>query len=356
VVIAAGIALFCFAIFSIGGGSRLFARTRTIVARFHSINGLQSGAPVELSGVKVGTVESISFPSDPSDSRVIVRMRIDEPAARRIRTDSAAQIDSMGLLGDKFVELSPGTSAAPIAGPGATIPAVDPVDYQALLQKLGSGGVAGNLVAISSSMRTLLDQIEHGNGVMAELVRGQPGAAPELRLKLSTLEQTLNSVNRLSIQMDTVLNRINRGQGLAGAMFDRRTNGAEFLAEMRQTAASVRRTSARLDRVLDKFQTARGLIPQLMENRQAGDELMANMRASSRDLRDILHKIDTGQGTVGMAVNDPSLYLQLSGMLQDGGGWGLSLMRGLYHLTHPFAAPAPGAQEPVVMPARAAPR
>ena len=43
--------------------------------RFHSINGLQSGAPVELSGVKVGTVESISFPSDPSDSRVIVRMR-----------------------------------------------------------------------------------------------------------------------------------------------------------------------------------------------------------------------------------------------------------------------------------------
>lgn len=61
-LIAGGLAIICFGIFSIGHGTRILRRTSTIETHFHRINGLQTGAPVSLSGVTIGAVESISFP------------------------------------------------------------------------------------------------------------------------------------------------------------------------------------------------------------------------------------------------------------------------------------------------------
>jgi phospholipid/cholesterol/gamma-HCH transport system substrate-binding protein len=350
VVIAIGIGLVCFGIFSIGGGSRFLTRSETIVARFHRINGLQDGAPVTLSGVKVGAVDSIKFPTDPLDTHVIVTMWIAESAAERIRTDSVAQISSMGLLGDKFVELSPGTIGAPVAEAGSIIPSRDPIDYEALLQKPGTDDLIANILAISNSMRALLDQIEKGHGLLAEVMRGEQGVPPERQLNLASIQQTLTSVNRLSIQMDTLLTRINRGEGLAGQMLSGRGKGGKFLSELEKTAISVQQTSARLDRMMERFDKAQGLFPQLMNDKESGTEVLANLRQSSHDLKDILHKIDAGQGTIGMAVNDPQLYFELRGLLADGGGWAIGLVRGLYNLTHPFAPPAAETVQPVIMP------
>ena len=68
----------------------------------------------------------------------------------------------------------------------------------------------------------------------------------------------------------------------------------------------------------------------------------ANMQTSLADMKDILRKIDDGRGSVGLAVNDPSLYYDAKNFLGGNGslGWGVRMLNGIYSLTHPFSRPS----------------
>jgi phospholipid/cholesterol/gamma-HCH transport system substrate-binding protein len=106
IVLVIGIAILAGAIFSIGGGFRWLGGTEELTARFQRVNGLQVGAPVHLSGVNIGSVSSIQFPPDQRANYVVVRLRVEANAIERVRSDSVAKVESLGLLGDKFLLLT----------------------------------------------------------------------------------------------------------------------------------------------------------------------------------------------------------------------------------------------------------
>ncbi len=102
------IGFICFAYLSVNlGGVHLFGDSSyTLNARFESISGLKDGATVEIAGVRVGTVSGISL--DPEDYEAIVHLKIDEGV--KIQDDSIASIRTAGIIGDRFVNISPGGS------------------------------------------------------------------------------------------------------------------------------------------------------------------------------------------------------------------------------------------------------
>lgn len=338
-MMAGAIALLCFAIFSIGHGSRLFKRTDLIQAHFQRINGLQAGAPVTLAGVNIGAVDSIQFPSDPRANYVIVRMWIEARALDRIHADSVARISTMGLLGDKYVEISAGTPGAPAVTPGSVIPSQNPIDYEALLQKKGTGDLIANTIAISQSLRSLLESVQKGHGVLAQMIKGEPGVPPSQQFSLVTVQKAMQNMNFLTAELKKTLVLINRGQGLAGAMFSSRVNGQRILMNIGETAEQMKHATRRMNRLIERLSIAQGTIPKLFEDKRYGDQILANMLQSSRDLRDILHKINTGQGTLGLAVNDPTLYRDATTLMSGSAGWGIGVLNSLYSLTHPFYEP-----------------
>jgi len=75
-----------------------------ITAVFSSIDGLDTGSPVRVSGVKIGQV--LDFKLDPTNYRAIVRMNINDGI--KLPKDTAAVIASSGLLDGKFMTLQPG--------------------------------------------------------------------------------------------------------------------------------------------------------------------------------------------------------------------------------------------------------
>jgi phospholipid/cholesterol/gamma-HCH transport system substrate-binding protein len=349
-LIAAGLGILCFAIITIGHGAQFFTRTEILQAHFERIEGLQTGAPVTLSGVRIGAVDSIMFPPEPENSYVIVRIWVEESAAERVRTDSVMQIHSMGLLGDKFVALTPGTAAAPRATPDTVLASINPIDYEAILQREGTDDLIANVMAISGSLRAILASIENGHGLLSELVRGEDANEPNHRLTLESIEQTLDHVDKLSVALSQVMDRVNKGQGLVGAVLSNDTNGKQFLDNLSDTATKIRQTSARMDTLIARFDKANGIIPQLMENKEFSDDVLPNLRQSSRDLKEILQKINSRRGTAGLMVNDPLLYDQLTGFMDNGGGWGIRFINGFYDLTHPLATPSPsGGAQPVML-------
>jgi len=93
-------------------GQNLFtAKTRYLV-RLVSVSGLQVGSQVQLNGVNVGSVERIVLPVDMGENLLEVWISVDSRYEQRIRRDSVARIKTLGLLGDKYVELTSGSPPA----------------------------------------------------------------------------------------------------------------------------------------------------------------------------------------------------------------------------------------------------
>jgi phospholipid/cholesterol/gamma-HCH transport system substrate-binding protein len=319
----------------------MLRRTDTIETHFHRINGLQTGAPVALSGVNIGAVESISFPADPHADYVIVRMWIVDADLPRVRSDSVAQINTMGLLGDKYVEIAGGNPQSPSLAPDQVLAALDPVDLQALLQKQGASDMIDNVIEISQSLKSILDSIDKGHGILAELIKGEP-KGPQPPLTLADLRTTFDNMNKLAVQMNVMLDKVNRGRGLAGAMLSDKTDGKKLLDKVETAATSMKDTAQKVSLLVDRFNKGNGAVQRLLSDQQYANQLLSNMQTSLADMKDILRKVDDGQGSVGLAVNDPSLYYDAKNFLGGNGsiGWGVRMLNGVYSLTHPFTGPA----------------
>ena len=108
-----------------------------VVARFESISGLKEGANIEMAGVSVGKVEAISL--DPDRLVAIVRMRIENGV--ELTDDVIASVKTAGMIGDKYIKLSPGGSDE-ILQPGDTITETESaVDLEDLISKYVFGDV-----------------------------------------------------------------------------------------------------------------------------------------------------------------------------------------------------------------------
>ena len=103
------IALSCVAILMIGGKQGLFVKKVSYHTRFQDVGGLTPGAPVWLNGVVVGQVDDVRLPADPSMREIVVEFNVEKRVARRIRLDSRARIRTLGLLGDRYLEVSSGS-------------------------------------------------------------------------------------------------------------------------------------------------------------------------------------------------------------------------------------------------------
>ena len=89
---------------------------------------------------------------------------------------------------------------------------------------------------------------------------------------------------------------------------------------------------------MDRFNQGNGAVQRLISDQQYANQLLNNLQVSLADMKDILRKIDDGQGSIGLAVNDPSLYHDAKNFLGGSGsmGWGMKMLNGLYGVTHPF--------------------
>jgi phospholipid/cholesterol/gamma-HCH transport system substrate-binding protein len=112
-------------------------KTYLLNARFKSVSGLKVGAQVEIAGVQVGQVDSIAL--DPKDQVAMVRLKVRDVIV--LGDDVIASVKTAGLLGDKYIQLSPGGSDK-ILKPGDLIIETEPaLDIEALISKYAFGKV-----------------------------------------------------------------------------------------------------------------------------------------------------------------------------------------------------------------------
>lgn len=273
--------LFMVFVLTIGSRSRIFERHYNLHAFFSNIEGLNVGAPVRLAGTSVGSVDDITFSKDLASKKIRVTMSLDARLQDRIREDSIASIGTIGLVGDKVLELTVGSPDEPALPPGATIASVDPPDYATLLQK--GDQIVNNVVKISDA----LNQLVGGGGAKAR----------------QDLADSIASFNR-------IMSEIEQGTGLLHALVYEKRSG-NILKELSATTVALQQ----LAHLMRQFQNKKGMAHVLFADPRA-ESIMADLEQTSRNLKSVSDRLAQGEGTLGALIDDPTLYEDLSSLLR----------------------------------------
>lgn len=304
-LVAVALVIFGVTVFMLGQQQHLWERKTPYVMHFARTNGLQTGAPVSLSGLPIGSVEWLYFPTDPTANYIEVGVRVNSDVAWRIRTDTKATIRTLGLLGDKYIELGPGNQpdATPIPA-GGLIPSVDPTDYEALFGQ--SGDIVTNVVEVTTALKDVLQTIQRGEGLLGAMVQNREFG----KTTLEDLQGALAHVRSTSQQLDQILGRVDRGEGVIGRLL-------RDSKESRDIVGGLTRSVQSLEHLTHRLEHGRGAAGRLFEDEAYGDRLLQKLDRATADLSDVAAKLNRGDGTLGKLINDPSLYHDMQSLVRD---------------------------------------
>jgi len=329
------VALIAFAvgIFMVGRRASLFTRKVDYRIRFGSAAGLTTGNAVRLAGVTVGNVTDVALSEKPGDSTVTVIVSIERKMTSRIRTDTTASIKTIGLLGDKYIELAGGSATAAEISPGGEIPAASEAGIEKLLA--GGEGLLGDLTEIARSLKVILGRTEKGQGLLGQLTSD----SGESRQVGTNLNQTLR-------ELSTTLAKINSGKSFAGKLLADEKYGKETGQALQNAIGSASRVFGRLSddlrdgkgalpalledpagkkkvyglldnlseagvslaRVSNDLDRGKGLLPVLLHDEKFAGEFRQRLNDFALHLDSISEKLDRGDGALGKFINDPALY------------------------------------------------
>lgn len=166
-LIVSGLLIFGAGIFMIGNGEFLFSSTYRLKADFATVAGLNGGAEVRVAGIHKGTVRQIQLPTQPNQ-KITVVMDLDSSTRDVVKQDSVASIETEGLLGDKYVEVSFGSQQSPQIKDGDTIQSEPPTDIADLIKK--TSAILDSGETTMKNMDDISTKIDQGKGSMGALV------------------------------------------------------------------------------------------------------------------------------------------------------------------------------------------
>ncbi len=277
------------AVFFIGETGAIFGNRYGLVTMMRSANGLIEGAGVRLAGQDVGKVDAIEFVPITQRARpdqvLRVRLAIDRRVQDQIRTDSEARLRTQGLLGDKVVDITPGSAGAEILEPGDTLAAGQAIDYE---QMLGSASLLiDDLAAILNNFRLIADTIIAGQGTVGRLLTDTTLYAELLRTSRS-MTRFLDAVSA----EDGALTR---------------------LASDDRLYRDLRSSIAGLDSLTTVLLDGEGTLSRLLKD----ETLYLQLARSSARADSLLAALESGDGTLGRLMTDQEMYEALLKLVVD---------------------------------------
>ena len=320
--VVAALAMAGLVVMLIGKKTHLFEKQVLLRTHFASVEGLSEHSPVWLNGLEVGRVDGVGFPTKPGEQRMEVRLRLSAQYASRVRADSIAELSSLGVLGDKAVNLSLGSPDQPPVPEGGEIPGVSTGDVSAMMK--GASKVLDDAVVVSAtlrraaeayadpamaqdvaagvrSLRKLLEEVEKGDGVLHALIY-DADTGRDVRALLANASQTAVRMDRAVAHVEALLGEVEHGQGTAHALIYGQ-DGTKALAELGSAAGQL---SGLLE---DAKNNPDGVVHQLVYGNGGG--MMADLGSAAADIKQITAMVARGEGSLGGILKDPTVYEDL---------------------------------------------
>ncbi|MFP4657403.1 MAG: MlaD family protein, partial [Desulfonatronovibrionaceae bacterium] len=264
-------------------GKKVTGDMYEVQAYFENVSGLKKKAPVEIAGIEVGLVKDISL--EGSRARLTLAL---EPNVI-LHADSEVAVRTRGVLGDKYVEIRPGTEAYPDLESGDQIARSEaPADIDQLFQKVGK--IADDIGRVAESVSNVMGG-EKGEQDLRILVENMK----EMSVGLNRMVQTnVDSINAIVSNLKDFSADMKDISGTNKQALNRIINNFE------DTSTEMQTTISRMNSLLAKAESGEGTMGKLMSDKEMGEDLKETVVS----LKNVSKKIDEGRGTVGKLINE----------------------------------------------------
>jgi phospholipid/cholesterol/gamma-HCH transport system substrate-binding protein len=278
--VRAGVFIFLALLFIAGGVTIMGQKTKMFVNKgelrvvMSDVAGLKVGGPVWLAGVDVGLVTEIHFDDPQKSNQVSIHLEVDRSALRKIGADSIITIKTRGLMGEKYVDITPSSQYSetpPSVLRGTPVAKLDDV-----VQKAGT---------TFEKINGIIDNINQGKGTLG---------------KLSRDETLYTNVASLAVEMKNLMITINRGEGTLGRLSRDPEPFNKLIAILN-----------RADRTLQDIQASEGTLNKLIYDKALYVKLTALADKSiqaAEDVRELNKKLTSKEGSIGLLLNDRDFY------------------------------------------------
>ncbi len=326
------IALFLLALIILqqSWGVSWLAKTVKAVTYLPDVGGLKPGAPVWLAGIEIGKVTNVTIvppsvyngnkpifdkieeihrqlqtlnPKEPNAEKtasdlqdtlrdlkaqlrfVEVQLQIGNKFISRISRDSEVSIESKGLIGDSYIEISPGTFGVPppMVGDSYLIEGVPSTSFRQIMT--GANDVIANFGVLSDQIKNIALKINPekvGNGLLTTV--------QDLQTTMKDAQDTFSHATRL---MDDV----RTGNGTVAKLISDPSAYDHLIDSL-----------DKFNKIADEIENGSGTLSKLIRN----PELFDNANEALGKVKVMMERIDKGEGTLGMLSKDPELYQRLN--------------------------------------------
>lgn len=277
-----------FMTFKIGGTIPFFGHKgeRQFVIIFSRVSGVSEKSNVKMAGVDIGKVRSIELEGRKA------KVTIDLDANVNIPVDSVASIRSAGLLGEKFIDISPGETERYVENGAVLKNSIDPTDIDEMMTKLSSA--LDDIKLFTSSLSKSFGSDDDGKGGLKTIIDNLVEMTSKVKMIVADNEESLSAIINNARDATKLLKEI---------LAENRGNVKEGMANFKNLTGD--------------------LSDVVKENRENFRTAMANLRTSSEKLdrvmasaEQVAAKLEKGEGTIGKLIQEEEIYDSLNKTLK----------------------------------------
>lgn len=271
--------IFVLGVMTLGGQKSLFNKGATINAVFPEVNGLQAGNNIWFAGVKVGTVQGISFEKD---GRVKVEMNIEKDYQSIVKKDTRAKVGADGFIGNKLIILSGGSANAGVVEDGSTLAIEQAIGMDEMMATFQDNNK--NLLAITSNFKQISEQMMNGKGSIGKLLNDDQ-LFTELHNTIVTIRATAANAQQMVAGVSDYTAKLTSKGSLANELITDTVIFSRLRSTVRQidalsdrataVVATLNQASQNINQKLNDNSSPAGV---LLNDKQTAEEMKATIR------------------------------------------------------------------------------
>lgn len=266
-------------------GLGILTHKLTVMTFFENSAGLKTGAAVNLEGVTIGTVKTVTIDNSPERKLTPVKvvMKLDDKYGANLKKDSKASLSTVGVLGDTVVDINSQFAVGARLQDGDVLKTTETPSLTDVVK--ASQGTIESLNVILAKMNVIVDNLETGKGSIGQLINN-----PDL----------YNKANGAVDQLLTLEKNLNAGRGSIGKLMTDDT----LYNRLNDTAA-------KLENIANSVDSGKGTAGMLLKD----DSLYKNLNSTVAHANSLLADADAGKGGLGLMLKDPKFRQDLSSTL-----------------------------------------
>jgi len=276
VVVTTALMVILLTVFFAGNIESLFSPKINIFAEIKDVRGLRNGSPVWFAGVEVGSVKNIRLHPEYG---TLVTLSVNKSATEFVRKDSVATVMTMGLLGDKYVEISNGIHESEIVKAGDIIKGKVQLEIKDIVDATAES--LAKVTTIVAQLGHFIDKIDKSQGSLGKFVND-----PSLYNNLTASTKALSASLKEYETSNGSLRQFIKDPALYAKMSDAASSLSEFSRKLNQDNGSLQKLLS-------------------------DPSMYNNLDKASHQLSEVLSGIESGKGVAGTLVKDEELAQQV---------------------------------------------